>query len=155
MDSKRGTCGNMAALHVAIGWRLGWPVSLSCVGSHLICRYDDGKVTHNIEATQTGAGGFSSRSDARYIEEYRIPPKAVQIGSDLRALKPREMLGIFVGMRARHFRDIGSWPEADQDYCLARYLFPNNQRLFLSGTEIALNRKDDLFDYPGPVLAVW
>lgn len=63
MDTRRGTCGNMAALHVAIGWRLGWPVSLACVKSHLICRYDDGKVTHNIEATDTGRGGFSSRSD--------------------------------------------------------------------------------------------
>lgn len=26
MDTRRGTCGNMAALHVALGWRLGWPV---------------------------------------------------------------------------------------------------------------------------------
>ncbi len=30
MDTRRGTCGNMAALHVA----LGWPVSLACVRSH-------------------------------------------------------------------------------------------------------------------------
>ena len=52
MDTRRGTCGNMAALYVAIGWRLGWPVSLACAKSHYLCRYDDGKVQHNIEATQ-------------------------------------------------------------------------------------------------------
>jgi hypothetical protein len=66
MDTRRGTCANMAALHVALGWRLGWPVSLACVGSHLICRYDDGKSTHNIEATRTGGGGFHSHPDDFY-----------------------------------------------------------------------------------------
>ena len=35
MDTRRGTCGNMAALHVALGWRLDWPVSLACVGTYL------------------------------------------------------------------------------------------------------------------------
>lgn len=33
IDTKRGTCGNMAVLHQAIGWRLGWPVSLACADS--------------------------------------------------------------------------------------------------------------------------
>ena len=84
MDTRRGTCGNMAALHVAIGWRLGWPVSLACVKSHLICRYDDGKVTHNIEATQAGYGGFKSDPDEYLIKEYGLPPIAVSSGSDLR-----------------------------------------------------------------------
>jgi hypothetical protein len=63
MDRRRGTCGNMAALHVAIGRRLGWPVSLACAKSHFICRYDDGQTTHNIEATRTGEGGFKSDPD--------------------------------------------------------------------------------------------
>jgi hypothetical protein len=38
MDTLQGNCGNMAALHVAIGWRPGWPVSLACVRSYYICR---------------------------------------------------------------------------------------------------------------------
>src|SRR5262249_18466309 len=54
MDTRRGTCANMPTLHVALGWRLGWPVSLACAGWHLLCRYDDGRRTHNIEATNTG-----------------------------------------------------------------------------------------------------
>ena len=71
MDTRRGTCGNMAALHVAVAWRLGWPVSLACVRSHLICRYDDGHVTHNIEATQAGSGygtgGFKSIPGSGFV----------------------------------------------------------------------------------------
>jgi hypothetical protein len=34
IDTKRGTCGNMAALHVAMCRRMGWPVSLAAVKSH-------------------------------------------------------------------------------------------------------------------------
>ena len=42
IDTRRGTCGNMAALHLALGWRLGWPVSLAVVGWHVILRFDNG-----------------------------------------------------------------------------------------------------------------
>ena len=31
MDRRRGTCANMPTLHVALAWRLGWPVSLASV----------------------------------------------------------------------------------------------------------------------------
>jgi hypothetical protein len=131
MDSRRGTCGNMAALHVAIGWRLGWPVSLACVGSHFICRYDDGQVTHNIEATQAGYGGFKSDPDDYLIRQYNLPSVAISSGSDLRAIKPREMLGVFIGLRGRHMRDTGKLEDAETDYLLARHLFPNNRRLYI------------------------
>jgi len=154
IDSRQGTCGNMAALHVALGWRLGWPVSLACVGSHFICRYDDGRVVHNIKATQTGDGGFSSRTDAQYMEEFNVSPKAVRVGSDLTALTARQTLGSFFGLRARHHRDTSLFHQADEDYALARWLFPQNQYLWCCGTEVALNRKPELFDPPGPMLVL-
>jgi len=97
LDTREGTCANMATLHVAIGWRMGWPTSLACVGSHYILRFDDGETTYNIEATQAGRGGFKSDPDDYLIKEKRIPPIAISCGSDLRALRPREMLGIFIG----------------------------------------------------------
>jgi hypothetical protein len=129
MDTRRGTCANMAALHVALGWRLNWPVSLACVWSHFVCRYDDGKVRHNIEATKNGRGGFHSHPDKYYMEQHRLPRRAVACGSDLAALSPREMLGTFVGLRARHYSDTGRYRQAEQDYLLARYLFPKNRYL--------------------------
>jgi hypothetical protein len=126
MDSRRGTCANMAALHVALGWRLGWPVSLACAGWHLICRYDDGRRTHNIEATNNGRGGFHSHPDEYYRQRYLIPEAAVQCGSDLTALRPRQLLGLFAGMRARHWEDIGRLDEAAGDYRQACTLFPES-----------------------------
>lgn len=146
MDTRRGTCGNMAALHVAISRRLGWPVSLACVGSHYICRYDDGTVTHNIEATQAGYGGFKSDPDSYLIERYELPPKAISSGSDLRAVNPREMLGIFLGFRGRHMRGTCRWDEAERDYLLARHLFPSNRRLYLDSTALAVERSVRLFE---------
>jgi hypothetical protein len=150
MDTRRGTCGNMAALHVAIGWRLGWPVSLACVRSHFICRYDDGTVTHNIEATQAGYGGFKSDPDEYLIREHSLPEIAIRCGSDLRALNPREMLGAFVGLRARHLRDTGRWTEAESDYLLARWLFPNSRKLYVDCMALAVPRGAQLFE-PGEV----
>lgn len=159
MDTLEGTCGNMAALHVALGWRLGWPVSLACVRSHYICRYDDGRVTYNIEATDTGRGGFSSRSDPQYIEEFGLTPKAIRSGSDLRAVMPRELLGLFVGLRARHMRDIGNLAEAERDYLLARHLFPTNRALYFGATWVAVQRSAELFEageegYPSSLAAL-
>jgi hypothetical protein len=159
MDTRQGTCANMAALHVALGWRLGWPVSLACVRSHYICRYDDGQVTHNIEATQAGYGGFKSDPDDYLIERYELPTEAISSGSDLRAVTPREMVGIFVGLRGRHMRDTGRTDDAERDYLLARHLFPANRKLYLEATEAAVLRSERLFE-PGELgspqsLAEW
>jgi hypothetical protein len=157
IDTREGTCGNMSALHVAIGWRMSWPVSLACVGSHFICRYDDGQTQYNIEATQTGDGGWSSRTDDRYAAEEDLPPLALECGSDLRAVRPREMLGAFVGLRARHLQDLAKhcgersmFYDAERDWLLARHLFPTNRSLFKQSFYSNLLRGGDLFETNEP-----
>lgn len=145
MDTRQGTCSNMALLCIAIGWRLGWPVSLACARAHCFCRFDDGRVTYNLEASRSGRGGFCAPEDEEYIRDYGLSAKAVNSGSDLRALKPREMLGVFVGLRARHMRDIGNLIEAEKDYLLARHLFPVNQYLYSQAMGVAILRGAELF----------
>jgi hypothetical protein len=146
MDTRRGTCANMAVLHLAIGWRMGWPVSLACAKSHCFLRYDDGMVQHNIEATQSGYGGFRAPSDETLIKEHQLPLIAISSGSDLRVLKPREMLGVFVGFRARHMRDIGEVYEAEQSFLLARWLYPTSRRLYIDAMAMAVPQGEKLFD---------
>jgi hypothetical protein len=146
IDTKQGTCANMAALHVALGWRLKWPVSLACVGAHLICRYDDGKITHNVEATKTGDHGFHSHPDEYYLREHRLPVKAITCGSDLRAVTPMEMLGIFFGLRARFFDDTGHAERSETDYLLARSLFPRNRHLQFAQVMASVQAGIDLFE---------
>lgn len=146
IDRRQGSCASMPVLHVAIGWRLGWPVSLACAGTHLFCRYDDGEVIHNIEATAFGRGGFRSHPDEYYRQQYRIPEIAVACGSDLRAVNPREMLGLFIAIRALHFGAIRQMRQAELDLLLARYLFPVNRILYSSQMESSIERGLDLFD---------
>lgn len=145
MDRRRGTCGNMAALHVAMGWRMGWPVSLACIKSHFICRYDDGRVQHNIETTHPSTGGFKSDPDEFIIREEGLTAKAISTGSDLRAVKPRELLGLFLGLKGRHLRDIGERAEAEKSYLVARYLFPSNHNLYFTAMGVSVMRGEELF----------
>lgn len=153
IDTREGTCGNMAALHLAFGWRMGWPVSLACVNSHFILRFDDGNATYNIEATQSGYGGFKSDPDEYLVETKKLPPIAIQSGSDLRALRPHEMLGSFVGLRARHTQDVGKHEdnerkmlESEPDWLLARQLFPSNRALYKNQMVVSSMRGDSLFE---------
>jgi hypothetical protein len=157
MDTRRGTCGNMAALHVVLGWRLGWPISLACAGSHFFCRYDDGYAIHNIEATKNGSGGFHSHPDEYYRQEYSIPDAAIGCGFDLRAVTPRELLGLFVGLRARHERDVDERAAAERDYLLARYLFPTQRVLCreqFAATALANFDRFEPFE-PGHPTTLW
>jgi len=156
IDRRQGSCANMPVLHVAIGWRLGWPVSLACAANHMFCRYDDGEVTHNIEATAFGRGGFRSHPDDYYRQQYQIPPVAVACGSDLRAVAPREMLGLFVAIRALHFKRIRQARQAELGLLLARHLFPCNRLLYSSQMELSIECGLRMFDrgetgYPGNV----
>lgn len=148
MDTRRGTCGNLAVLHVVLGRRLGWPVSLACIGSHFICRFDDGSKIINVEATDTGRGGFATPTDERLLENNQLPLKAVECGSDLRCLTSREMLGIFIGLRARHYDNIERFSEAERDYMLARYFFPQNRQLYFQQNQISVQVSMNLFE-PG------
>jgi hypothetical protein len=143
----------MAALYVAIGWRLGWPVSLACVNSHFICRFDDGQAIYNVEATQAGRGGFKSDPDEFLVEEKRLPPIALSCGSDLRALRPRELLGAFISLRARHVQDVGKSCgdeskilRSEPDWLLARQLFPANRVIYKNQMVVSTMRGDALFE---------
>jgi hypothetical protein len=147
MDTQQGTCGNMATLFLALARRLDLPVSLACVGAHFICRFDDGTKAINIEtSTFHEGGGFSCGTDQQYLEARETPKVALNCGSDLRAITAREMLGVFVGLRARHLDNILRFTEAEQDYLLARYLFPNNRYLYIGQNQISVQLSADRFE---------
>lgn len=146
IDSGQGTCMNMALLHVAIGQRLGWPVTVACAGSHFVCRFDNGKVIHNIETTETTHGGFGCGSDKDYQTKLNISQKAIACGSDLHALTPRQTIGVFFESRARHFRDSGKLVEAERDLLLARYFFPESRLAYRNSMGISVWRGAQLFD---------
>jgi len=138
-------CVTMPTLHVAIGRRMGWPVGLACADSHYVCRYDDGKRIYNIETTDTGRGGFAAGSDEDYIKKEGVSRKAIAVGSDLRKLTAREMLGVFVQARARHFIDTGKTDLAARDYALAHTLFPCSRKIYMGVMDALIPVGEKLF----------
>jgi hypothetical protein len=146
IDKKQGTCGNMAALHVAMCRRMGWPVSLAVAKSHMLSRFDDGQVIHNIEATSTHPGAFCSEDDSFYVKKYALPRRAIDCGSDLRKLSMREMLGVFLHLAGRHYMDTGQVEAADTVYPLSRTLFPRYRNAYIGAMIPAITRGKHLFD---------
>jgi hypothetical protein len=146
IDTRLGSCGNMAALHVALCRRMGWPVSLASAKSHFVSRFDDGEVIHNIEAAQIEDGSFGSETDEWYMQRYAIPRKAIECGSDLRRLSVREMVAMFIALRARHFRDVGEAELAERDYLLSRVIFPQHRQTFIASMMPSIRRGAALFD---------
>jgi hypothetical protein len=140
----------MATLHVAIARRMGWPVSIACAKTHLLSRYDDGEVVHNIEATSTQPGTFASDPDAEYIKRFNLPQKAIECGSGLRRLTAREMAGVFLALRARHYQDIRDLEHADSSYALSRVLFPSYRDACARSIVPFLWRAGQLFN-PGEI----
>jgi hypothetical protein len=112
-----------------------------------LARYDDGKKTFNVEVSARGDGfGFSSPTDEWFLEQDNLPKRAVGCGSDLRAVTSREMLGLFLGLRARHFDNTHRFAEAEPDYLLARYLFPKNRNLYIHQNRISVQCSMNLFE---------
>ena len=146
IDTKQGTCGNMAALHVAISRRMGWPVSLACAGPHLVSRFDDGEVTYNIEATSTHPGSFCCEPDETYTKRFQLPKRAIECGSDLRKLSAREMLAVFLSLRGRHYSDTNQPDSAAADYSLAQAVFPQYRRAFIAMMALMLRRGARIFE---------
>ena len=65
LHSRRGTCTSYAALIVAIGRRLGYPLYLKATNGHLFCYWDDGKETFNID---TNGNSVDTPSDDYYFK---------------------------------------------------------------------------------------
>lgn len=66
----------------------------------------------------------------------------------LNSMTARQMLGYFIGLRARHFADTGRMDLADRDYALARVLLPNHRKIWQASMEAAILKGTHLFN-PG------
>jgi hypothetical protein len=145
IDTRRGTCANIPVVFLALARRLGWPVSLACAESHILCRFDDGQILYNIDVAHMDDNGFWTPADELIVKEGRASTFAVRCGSDLRSITDREMLGKFVSCRARVLRDTEQWERADRDYSLARSLFPNNRWIYLQAMGVAIRLAERRF----------
>lgn len=59
---------------------------------------------------------------------------------------PREMLGLFIGLRARHYDNLGQIEAAERDYLVAGALFPQNRRLHNGQVRATVQMASEVFD---------
>jgi hypothetical protein len=137
IDGKRGTCATMPVLYMAIGHRLKWPIKAVVSADHMWARWDDGIPTSkgghrfNLEATNASsngaAGSFSSLTDEEYVAWLQTPREAIDSGSDMTSLSPRQTLGVFLQGRAGYWTARGDLARAQGDLALAVQCFPQNR----------------------------
>ena len=66
LKSRRGTCSSYAPLIVALGRRLGYPLYLKATNGHLLCYWDDGKESFNVD---TNGNGVDTPADEHYFKD--------------------------------------------------------------------------------------
>jgi hypothetical protein len=126
-DKRYGTCASMPYLYVAIGRRLGYPVSIAGAYTHNYVYYDEGNGKHfNVEATEDR--GFVTPSD----DEYRNPPWGApsdpnyyQTHDLLQPLSNKESMANLLGSRAAIFRAAGQHDEEAKTWEIAARYFPD------------------------------
>ena len=122
LQSGAGTCATLPVIWAALGRRLGHPISIAQVPEHLYCIVDDGQEKINLETT--GSAHLSMNSDERMRR--MCPPELVANGTFMRPFSNRELIGIFVGLRAEVWEAKGDFEKALSDYQRAHEIVPGN-----------------------------
>jgi hypothetical protein len=61
------------------------------------------------------------------MQQHNVSAEDVRSGSDLSFLGPRQLLGLFAGLRGRHWWDVHQIDLAQRDFQAAMGLFPQNR----------------------------
>ena len=132
VDGVGGTCGSLPALYVAVGRRLGYPLTLVKAARHLFARWDDPEGKHwfhrerfNIEAS---GPGVHMLPDEHYLNwPHSLDEKDLQAGIFLKSLPPREELAEFLATRGHCLVGNGRLQDAADAFAEASRLAPHNR----------------------------
>lgn len=123
-DTNGGTCASMPVMYVAVGRRLGYPMSLVLAKTHIFARWDDGTERFNIEGTNPR---FDDHPDSYYRKwPYPISDAELKQGWYLKPLTPAEELAVFLQNRAYCLMDNGRFKEAQLAFAHSYQLAPQN-----------------------------
>lgn len=131
---RKGTCASMPVLYIAIGRKLGYPLSLVATKGHLFCRWEGDVDRFNIEATAPGL----SRFDDDYYRHwpFELSPKEEKANGYLLSLTPRQELAVFLSIRAMCLRDAGRLAEAAGCFLRASRIDPSCQEYVSLATRL-------------------
>jgi len=111
---RHGTCASLPVLFTAVGRRLGYPLMLTTVANHCLCRWDTPEERINIEYSH---GGLNSHPDEHCMHSPREwTPEIYERQRNrpcwLTSLSPQEELAYCLHTRAMQLSVIGHHGEA-------------------------------------------
>jgi hypothetical protein len=138
-DDNGGTCVSMPVLTVAVGRRLGYPLSLVVTKGHVFARWDapDHPVPtlrgrFNVECASRGLHTYKDEHYANW--PYKLSDAEKDNGWYLRSLTAAEEAAVFLMQRGHCLADSGRVEEAKTAYRLAMQLAPKSEAsAFLAG----------------------
>ena len=130
MGPNGGTCASMPVLYVAIGRRLGYPMSVAVAPGHVLARWDspDSSSDPMKHFNAEGTGYGFSPLDDEYFRNWprKMSERDRQCGFFLRPLSAAEVLANFLQMRGHCLLDTGRFDEAMKAYEVALRLAPKD-----------------------------
>jgi hypothetical protein len=119
-----GTCASLPFLYVAIGRRLGYPVTLATTKTHRYVRYEEGNGKHlNVEATEHRAFLTPSDDDYKNPWEMHLSDEEVKGMVYLQPMSNKEILGHSLLTRSAVLRSMKQYDKQAETWATAaRYL---------------------------------
>jgi hypothetical protein len=120
-----GTCSSLPVAFVAVGRRLGYPLSLARARRHFFARWDEpGGERFNVECTSRG---FKSYPDEYYLTwPHPVTLEQVERGGLLRSLETHEETACFFAQRGVCFEENGKLGQAAMAIANAVEINPEN-----------------------------
>lgn len=119
LENKKGHCGGLCLIYLAISERLELPIFPMIVRDHIFLQYDDTINTFNIETTTKGK---SFPDD--YYRRFLILPQEKPARAYLRKITKAEFLGIFLANLGTCLKRSGRTADAIDAEKRALRLFP-------------------------------
>lgn len=148
-----GTCSSMPVLFVAVGRRLGYPVSLVSTRCHLFIRWQDSRNYFNVDATSVGL----TRYDDDYYKSwpFKVSDEEIRLDGYLKSMTPREELACFMSIRASCLLSMGDYPDTLAAHAEAVRLAPHirmYRRTQLQAEDEISWKTHPVFFSPDPIL---
>lgn len=148
-----GTCSSLPVLFVAIGRRLGYPLSLVSTKCHLFVRWQNSREYFNVDASSIGL----TRHDDDYYKSwpFKISDDEIRLDAYLKSMTPREELACFMSIRGSCLMSMRNFGEAVAAEAEAARLVPHiraYQLILQMARQEAEQKSNPTFIPPDPIL---
>lgn len=124
IHTKRGNCISMPFLFIALGERMGLPLTASTAPLHVFVKFVD-PLTGNSISLETTSGAGPNR-DIWYQKQFEITDKAIANGVYLNTLTKKETVAVMAILLSEYYLDVGEFNKAIAIATLSLEYYPKH-----------------------------